>query len=254
MSTYTPKHVYDLKPSPPDARDFRIEGPIDFSQIPDDFDLPDLPPRRDQGQEGSCWGFSGTDAMQHGRRINGKGDDVLSPACLYFLTRKAMGDTADDTGSDIRTGLDQMLHVGVCVEDLMPYHAGDWAAGPSPEAILDASTRTIEAYNRLRTMHEIQYALAVHRMPVVFGIPVTQEFEESRDGYVPMITQFSNVLGGHAIRCNGWRKDPSIPGGFWWKLPNSWGEDAGDHGVYWIPALYPFNPAVQWAEAWGITA
>jgi C1A family cysteine protease len=253
MAPYRPQHVFDLKPSPIDTRDYKLEGPIDFRDIPEDYDLPSLPPRRDQGQEGSCWGFSGTDAMRQSRAIEGKDDVDHSPAFLYYRTREAMGDTADDTGSDIRTGLDQMLHVGVCREELMPYHAGDWKSGPTPEAVLDASTRTIGAYQRLTTMNEIKYALAVHQLPVVLGIPVTQEFEESRDGYVPPPTAQSNVLGGHAIRCNGWKKDASVPGGFWWKLPNSWGPNAGDHGIYYIPALYLFSPVFGWSEAWSIS-
>jgi C1A family cysteine protease len=198
MAPYRPQHVFDLKPSPIDTRDYKLEGPIDFRDIPEDYDLPSLPPRRDQGQEGSCWGFSGTDAMRQSRAIEGKDDVDHSPAFLYYRTREAMGDTADDTGSDIRTGLDQMLHVGL-------------------------------------------------------GIPVTQEFEESRDGYVPPPTAQSNVLGGHAIRCNGWKKDASVPGGFWWKLPNSWGPNAGDHGIYYIPALYLFSPVFGWSEAWSIS-
>jgi hypothetical protein len=220
---YTPQHRFDLVPSPVDHRDFRLSAPIDAASLPPSATLPLDPTIRDQGQEGSCWGFSGSSAHGDGRFMAKKSTELetLSPAFLYWQTRRSMGDTADDTGSDLRTGLDTLLHVGNCLESAMPYHAGDWAVEPPADAVIDASTRTIVAYHRLTTLAEIKYTIAVLKLPVVLGIPVTQAFEEARNGVVPMILPSDKILGGHAIRygarpaelvgIGSWRPRPLLP-------------------------------------------
>jgi hypothetical protein len=248
---YVPQHVYNLQPSPHDPRDYRLDAPVDASLLPSSAMLPKVPPTRDQGQEGSCWGFSGSGAHQNARNIAGIEDAILSPAFLYWKTREAMGDDSIDGGSDIRTGLDTLLKMGNCTEDHMPYTAGDFRTAPTQAAMIDAQGRTIYAYHRLTGINDIKYAIT-QSLGVVFGIPVYQAFETSKDGHVPMPDKGENPLGGHAIQCIGYADSPNFPGGGCFVLLNSWGPNAGDHGRYYIP--YAYMTDLAWAEAWSITA
>jgi hypothetical protein len=231
-----------------------LDAPVDASTLPSAAMLPSVPPTRDQGQEGSCWGFSGSGAHQNVRFIAKMENAVLSPAFLYWKTREAMGDDSIDGGSDIRTGMDVLLKIGNCTEDHMPYAAGDFRTAPTQAALLDAQTRPIYAYHRLTGINDIKYAIT-QSLGVVFGIPVYQAFETSKDGHVPMPAPGENALGGHAIQCIGYADNnngTNFAGGGVFVLLNSWGPNAGDHGRYYIP--YAYMTDLGWAEAWSITA
>ena len=41
--------------------------------------------------------------------------------------------------------------------------------------------------------------------------------------------------GGHALLISGFYKNNTVPGGGWFVLKNSWGEDCGDHGYQYMP-------------------
>jgi hypothetical protein len=182
---------------------------------------------------------------------------VLSPAFLYWKTREAMGDDYDDTGSNMRTGLDVLLKTGVCPESAMPYQAGDWATPPSDAAVAAADAYRIATYARLMSIVEIKTQLAGGRS-VMLGISVFQGFETTQDGYVPMFGAHETALGGHAIRCIGYRDDASVAGGGWLTLANSWGTGHGAAGRYFIPYAYldfrAGEAGTMLSEAWALVA
>jgi C1A family cysteine protease len=241
-------HVFDVKPSPIDNRDYLYDAPR--AVLPPAVAPTNVPPVRDQGKEGSCWGFAGTAARQS--LLLKAGDaTVLSPACLYWCTRLLQHDTAEDAGSDLRTGMKALRKYGVATERAVPYVVGDFARQPPPAAMVDAKRYAITAYHRLVGLRGVKVALASGAHPV-FGMAVYQGFEDSRDGIVPMPGAGEQPLGGHAILCVGYRDDATAPGGGWLTLHNSWGPDAGDHGAYYLP--YAYLTATQWFETWVMTA
>lgn len=228
--------IYNMRPSPPDVRDYLAKAEH-YGAVPTQATVTHIPSPRDQGQEGSCFGFCGTNARMVYLMAAGK-SDVLSAAYLYYIARAAMGDTADDTGSDMRTGLDAAVKQGLAPESLMPYSAGAWRVAPSAAAVAAASQFAIAAYGRVTDMQTIKAAIASDH-PVLFGITVWQGFESAgADGIVPMWSVGEQPLGGHAILCVGYKDDPSVPGGGHFQLLNSWGPNAGDRGFYYIPYAY----------------
>jgi C1A family cysteine protease len=236
MSTYTPQHVYDLKPSKPDSRDFRAMV-SHYPPPPSEAVIPFIPPCRDQGQEGACWGFCGTGGRAS-YAIAAGDNTLLSPAFLYWQTREAMGDDRDDTGSDMRTGLDTMLKVGICPESAMPYQAGRFADVPSADAVAQAARYRIATYARVMDMDTLKGAIAAGH-PVLLGISVYRGFETTRDGIVPPPNAGEMPLGGHAILAVGYKDDATEPSGGRIQLLNSWGTAAGDgRGFYYVPYSY----------------
>jgi C1A family cysteine protease len=255
--SYTPRYQYELLPSRPDSRDYlaKVEHyppPPPAGEVP----AANIPAPRDQSTEGACWGFCGTNARMVYLMAGGQ-SIVLSPAFLYYNTRQAMGDTADDTGSDMRTGLDTALKIGLAPESLMPYQAGAWRTAPSADAVAAASQYAIAAYARVNDMDTLKAAIAAGH-PCLLGITVYEGFERAgADGIVPPSQPGETPLGGHAILCVGYKDDPSVAGGGRLKLLNSWGPGAGDHGFYYIPYSY-LNLAAgatgtQLSEAWVIS-
>ncbi len=226
-----------MKPSPPDPRDLRAKV-SHYPPPPPEAVISHMPPVRDQGQEGACWGFCGTGARSAYAIANGD-NTLLSPAYLYWNTRQAMGDTADDTGSDMRTGCDAMLKQGIVPEDVWPYKAGDFKTPPPPTAIPELAAKyRILSYARILDMDTLKGAMAAGH-PVMLGISVFVGFERAgADGIVPEAQTGEAPLGGHAILAVGYKDDPSVPSGGRIQLLNSWGPNAGRNGMYFIPYSY----------------
>ena len=87
---------------------------------------------------------------------------------------------------------------------------------------------------------------------MVIGFTVYQSFESNEvtaTGIVPMPTQNDQMMGGHAVCVIGY--NTNFNGGDYYEVRNSWGEDWGDQGNFWIPAAYLENPQLA-QDAWTI--
>lgn len=242
------QHIFDLHPSPDDPRDFLMEFSPALA-LPDAALLPKIPAIKDQGQEGSCTGFSLSSAREAlDRQTIGV---AYSPAFIYYRERVIERDTDRDAGAAIRDGLAVLAKQGVCTEARFPYVAGQFAQAPPPEAVTDARTHRIASYHRLRSVHAAKAAL-VAALPVVFGMAVYSGMEASRDGTIPMPDATQAMLGGHAILAVGYRDDAAAPGGGHFILNNSWGASAGTSGQYFLP--YAYWQATDWFEGWTLAA
>jgi C1A family cysteine protease len=246
-----PEHIYNLVPSIPDQRDFLYSAPMGVA-LPPNADLGTaIPPIKDQGQEGSCTGFSLSSAREalakeHGNYL------PFSPAFIYYQERKIEHDTNQDAGAQIRDGLKVLTHAGVCPESDFPYVVGGFKQAPPAAAVRDAKQYTITSYSRLPSLSALQAAIA-NKQPVVLGIAVYPSFEAvGADGKVPMPGPTEGPLGGHAILVVGYHDDPEGPGGGWVHLNNSWGAGHGDQGRYYLPYAYVANAQYTF-EMWTLT-
>jgi C1A family cysteine protease len=245
------KHIYNLTPSIPDHRDFLFAGPIGAT-VPASADLgTSTPPIKDQGQEGSCTGFS----LSSAREVIAKeqGNYVpFSPAFIYYEERLKEHSQNQDAGAHIRDGLDILKHMGTCPEQDFPYVVGDFAKAPPAQAMTDAKQYKISSYSRLPGLPALKYAI-VNQHPVVLGIAVYESFEHvAADGLVPMPAAGESLLGGHAILVVGYRDDAQAPGGGWLALNNSWGPHEGKNGQFFIPYAYATNSQFTF-EMWTLS-
>jgi len=89
-------------------------------------------------------------------------------------------------------------------------------------------------------------------IPLVVAVDVTNSFiSPDADGYVTYVAGEAS-RGGHAMEVAGWVENADLPaaapdgsGGGYFVLKNSWGEDAGDCGYFYVP----FNYMLEYARS-----
>jgi hypothetical protein len=247
------QHIYDLRPSTPDSRDYILTSVAAQAGAPlPTFTVNPVPPFKDQGQEGSCTGFSLSSVREYLLVNSDKAPyTALSPAWMYWWERSIEGSTTQDGGANIRDGLNVMTKKGFAPEIDFPYKAGAYTVKPPQAANRDAGHFKAKMYHRIPTLDALRQTLAAG-LPAVFGIVVYESFERvGADGLVPMPTDGEQVLGGHAIAAFNYKDDPSAPGGGWVELHNSWGAGAGKNGSYFVP--YAFVADTRYTfEMWGV--
>jgi hypothetical protein len=235
-----PKKGYrlDVKPSPFDPRDYLDTASRSaVAKLPTLHMIRQRPPHKQQGRQGSCTGNQFARTYEQMEMIAGRPYEAKSAACIYILERDLEGDPSEDAGAYPIDGCRVLLHKGVCLESLMPYDDRVFDRQPSAAALTDAATRKIAAYYRPLTLHAALLQIAKD-IPVALAIDVYRGMEDSTNGVVPMPSQGESALGGHSIAADGYCFRPDWPGGGYLRLPNTWGEDAGDHGDYYLPFAY----------------
>jgi hypothetical protein len=93
--------------------------------------------------------------------------------------------------------------------------------------------------------HEMPYKMSdgtPGKTALISAFPVYKGFEDAANngtGIVPNPSWFDQLLGGHSSAIIGWK---IIDGKEYYINYNSWGEKAGDGGLFYIPTDYPFYP------------
>ena len=80
----------------------------------------------------------------------------------------------------------------------------------------------------------------INGFPFVVSILVYSSFETTQvaiNGYVPMPQPNETLLGGNAILCVGYNEIKKV-----WIMRNSWGNQWGDKGYFYLPYQYLINP------------
>jgi C1A family cysteine protease len=205
-----------------------------------------MPPVFNQGQLGSCtanasgamWAF-----------VHGGGP--YSRLQIYYCERMMEGTVASDNGAFIRDAIQVLVNQGAALEADWPYDESKFTIQPPPPVLQEADQGRAVEYSRLENRTDFRNCLAQGH-PFITGITIYSSFETdevARTGFVPMPTRNDSVAGGHAVCVIGYNTD--INGGDYYEVRNSWGEDWGDAGNFWIPAAYLENPNLS-CDAWTI--
>ncbi len=222
---------FGCKKDKKDARDYLMSSYLPEVKLPAKMDYTEkMSPVRDQGDEGTCVGFSSIAGMkEYQEMIDYKKYVELSPRFLYAECKKI--DKSKGEGTTIRTAMQVLKKMGVCREKYWPYlpHQKDKAKAG---AVLDARKNKVLTYARIANLYELKAGLA-RKGPCVIGVEVFRGMMETKTGVVPLPKRGEQSLGGHAICPVGYDDNKGLI-----KYKNSWSERWGNNGYGYLAYDY----------------
>lgn len=234
--------IYNLKPDPEDHRDrlYMSVGVTGVAALPDHVDLrAACSSIVNQGELGSCTANAIASGLREYWELQDGTDTRLSRLWLYWKERSLEGTIQEDSGAMIRDGMKVLQKMGCAQEEDWPYNVYKFKATPSVLSTCNAMNYKIAAYHRVVSLVDLKTALA-DGSPVVIGIEVYESFESGQveaSGIVPLPRRGENCLGGHAVLAVGY-DDARRKGTGEVICRNSWGEEWGDKGYFYLPYSY----------------
>jgi C1A family cysteine protease len=224
-------------PDLPDGRD-HLYGPVrgPRSRLPRSVDLRGgCSPVEYQGRLGSCTANALAGALEFLERKEGDSSVNTSRLFIYYNERLLRNNVRQDCGAMMRDGIKTLAKQGVCSETLWPYVMRKFARKPTAACYLQALTRRISRYARLRTLREMRTCLA-DGYPFVLGFSLYESFASARvarTGVVALPKPDERLTSGHALMAVGYddRKKVFI-------MRNSWGRAWGMQGYCTLPYAY----------------
>lgn len=204
-----------------------------------------MPPVYDQLKLGSCTANS-IGAIVEFIELRQQEADAATPSRLfiYYNERVMEGTVREDAGAEIRDGIKSVAQLGVPPETLWPYDESKFARKPPAKIYQAAKKHQALLYSRVsQELVALQSTLA-EGFPVAFGFTVYESFETdavAAHGVIPMPSPSERVLGGHAVVAVGYKLRQRR---LYFECRNSWGPGWGDHGYFWLPALYITSPSL----------
>ena len=215
----------------PDLRDFQYEPAL--IPLQNEIPAPENLEILDQGQEGACTGF-GLAAVINLLLAKRGSERRVSARMLYEMAKKFDEWEGEDySGSSCRGAISGWYSLGVCSEDLAPYHFGESGWNLTIKQAKDARKTAPGAYYRIRKRLS-DYHAALNEVEAIYVSARVHEGwwkQNIQDGRIPYS---SDWIGGHAFAIVGYNDE-----GFW--VQNSWGESWGNNGI----ALWTYE---DWLE------
>ena len=190
----------------------------------------------DQDGLGACAGFSGCQATQLCRQLEGQPYVALSPGFLYSLCNGGR-----DSGASLSDIIQTLRDVGVCkASTVKPL---EWKKRNIPQAAYDeAANYKIEEFYDCPGFDTVVSAIQ-RGFFVQIGVYVGSNFDTDDQGIIP---KRRGGAGGHALCVVGFKWINSLP---YLELVNSWTANWGLGGFGFLPESYlsdsPFSDS--WA-------
>lgn len=224
-------------------------------KIIDEFGYPD------QGTIGSCVGWDGGLNMEITNLLEDKVSVNLSKGWLYWRSRlhagipdfiegstnlglmKALNQDGATTEACCQTDIESPFEISYCERafEIAQLYAVDtyWNIAPDPSNVKAAM---------YGISYEANYKMddgSQGKIPLVSAFPVYDSFYDAIDnnGIVPLPKTNDKLLGGHSSALIGWKV---IDNKTYYINFNSWGDDVGDNGLFYIPEDYPFYSGDFW--------
>jgi len=230
---------FGWKPDLPDFRDQALALPLaKKTNLPPKVDLrlEEHFGVYDQGHLGSCTANAIGAAFHYDQVKQGLKDFKPSRLYIYYNERAMEGHVSEDSGAQLRDGIKCLHKLGACHESMWPYVRENFTKKPSPECYEEGRKNRCLQYARVTQSLDEMKACLNEGFPYVFGFIVLSSFmteEVKNTGIMLMPTAADKVLGGHAVMAVGYDDDKQC-----FIIRNSWGEEWGDKGYFWMPYRY----------------
>jgi C1A family cysteine protease len=160
---------------------------------------------------------------------------------IYYCERAFNQNTSRDSGAMLRDGAKALANFGTCPETTWAFDENMVTTQPTNEAYIEALNHRIKEYNSINNdINTLKQCLS-EGMPFVFGFTVYESFESdyvAKTGIMPIPLNSESVVGGHAVMGVGYDDSKNA-----FIIRNSWGEDWGDGGYFYMPYQYISNPS-----------
>jgi len=245
------KAKYGWKPDIPDHRDFKYSVSFDAAKtLPSSIDMRALCPNIwSQLSIGSCTAHAVGAHFQFLQMKEKITSFMPSRLFIYYNERVLEGTVKSDSGATIRNSVKTVVTSGVCPETLWPYCEAKYKTKPVAKCYTAAAPHKAVKYLSIsRNLNQMKQCL-VDGYPFIFGFSVYDSFESdevAKTGIVPMPSQTEKLLGGHAVMAVGYDDSKKC-----FIVRNSWGEDWGDKGYFYLPYDY-FTDSNLSADFWTI--
>jgi len=223
---------------------------------------PMLPPAFDQGEEGSCGPNSAAAFM---RFLYPEVVDGFSRQQIYYSVRVLEHDVSEDAGVETRDLFAILRDVGAAPESLWGYTPSNFKLVPTPEVLLAAGNYKIGSYSQLTAEVDFLDCLA-EGFPFILGFECYESINGKaleKTGVMPRPdVRKEEDLGGHDVLVVGYDTNflknadflksgitPSKVNNTALLIRNSWGEDWGLKGHFWMPIDFGASPLTG-GDAW----
>ncbi|PSL48018.1 xylellain [Chitinophaga niastensis] len=251
------KYKMGWLPDLPDARDYMYAAPLKvMQQLPAKTDLSNgFGKIYDQGALGSCTANALSGAFQFDRKKQTNKLFYPSRLFIYYNERALEHTVSTDSGAFLRDGIKSLNKQGVCDETHWPYDdtsapGAKFAVKPPKSCYTSGLKNQILGYQRLiLNLNTLKGCLA-EGYPFVFGFTVYTSFISDAvrtTGIMPMPDLLTEqVEGGHATVAVGYDDARQAV-----LVRNSWGENWGLKGFFWMPYAY-ISSAAYCSDFWTI--
>lgn len=227
---------YGWTPDRPDVRDLYYKGIAPRIKLPKQTDLRQFCSKvENQGSLGSCTAQALIGNIELLYLKNRVPYEDGSRLFVYYNERVSEGNTNEDTGAMLRTGIKVLAKYGFCPETEWPYDIKKFSEKPPKSCYIHAKKHLITSYHRLKGIREMQICLA-DGYPFVFGFTVYNSFESekvAKSGIAELPTSNDTPIGGHAVMAVGYDNNTKR-----FLVRNSWGETWGQNGYFTMPFEY----------------
>lgn len=194
-----------------------------------DYIIPSVLACYDQEQWGACVTNALTGVLNIVLELEGNTTTMLSRMFLYNLCRKAMGTSAQDSGTYPYLACERIAKIGICNEETLAYTQASFAGGIPPECYPEASDNKASAWFDVQgsgddRLAQLDIAIRANH-PVLFCTTVGKDIENYKAGQV--LSKPSDDIGGHALAIVGIQY---VNNKRCWRIRNSWGTSYGDNG------------------------
>ena len=234
-----------------DNRDKKYKVPLmkRYFPVPNIVDMRQKTRIKNQDNYGFCVSFGVSGVYELASPIKGWLDS--SELFVQYNAQYLEGTNGEDAGAQIRNGMKAIARWGTCSEAMLPYNSPNPYGEPSSACYREAKRHKALVYEKIDpNINDMKRVLA-SGFGIVMGLYLYSSFfsdKTSRTGFIQTPnTEAENFEGGHCIYLCGYISDLEV-----FILVNSWGDEVGDKGYYYLPFSYATNDAIA-LDRWTIT-